>query len=196
MPRTEEAFKQMRDERRNQILDIATEVFTRKGLAGTKISDIAEEAHISQGLLYRYFSNKEKAFAAVIERATQGTAAISKTALEHSGSPWDKLSWLTEQLLNGVSQHPTYYQLFSQAFSIPGRIQEISEDIEPIMRAIQRLIEDGQVAGLIVEGDSEQLALLYLCYFQGLADGMMLYRERLAAHFPDAKIFLHWLEPN
>ena len=194
MPRSEEAYKQIRDERREQILDTAAVVFARKGLAGTKISDIAKEAEISQGLLYRYFTSKEELFAAVIERATLGTIRVAQEALTHSGTAWEKLQWLTEQLLQSMSQHVMYYQLFSQAFAIPGRMQEISEDMEPLLQAIRQLIAQGQVAGQIVERDPDQLALLYLCYLEGVTAGMTIYGNRLVPHFPDAKIFLRWLE--
>lgn len=48
------------DERREQIKKAARKVFAIKGIAGTKISMIAAEAGISQGLTYRYFQSKEE----------------------------------------------------------------------------------------------------------------------------------------
>ena len=54
MPRTEKHFNKCAMNAGTKFW-IATEVFTRKGLAGTRLAISAEEAHISQGLLYRYF---------------------------------------------------------------------------------------------------------------------------------------------
>lgn len=51
---------------REQILQAARQVFARVGFVGTRMSDVAEEAHLSLGGLYRYFTNKENLFAELI----------------------------------------------------------------------------------------------------------------------------------
>ncbi|MCL6627892.1 MAG: TetR/AcrR family transcriptional regulator, partial [Alicyclobacillus shizuokensis] len=59
MPRTEKVNQQIRDERKEQILAAAAEVFARNGYVGTRIDDIASAAGISKGLIYHYFGGKE-----------------------------------------------------------------------------------------------------------------------------------------
>ena len=54
-------------ERRRQILDIALSLFAQKGYANTSIKDLADAAGISTGLIYHYFSGKEKLFEAAVE---------------------------------------------------------------------------------------------------------------------------------
>ena len=88
MPRTEEAFQQIRDESKRQILDAAVKVFAQKGLANTKISDLAEAAGVSQGLLYRYFTDKDDVFIALLERAINGVIQIAQTAIGQPGLRW------------------------------------------------------------------------------------------------------------
>ncbi len=102
MPRTGEVYQQIRDVRKEQILRSAAEVFARKGVASTRINDLAEAAGVSQGLLYRYFANKEEVFAALLERLVQETIRQVHSALEHPGTPWEQLHWLTGQLLRGM----------------------------------------------------------------------------------------------
>uniref|UniRef100_UPI00114CEC9E helix-turn-helix domain-containing protein n=1 Tax=Thermogemmatispora onikobensis TaxID=732234 RepID=UPI00114CEC9E len=80
MPRSEQANQQIRDERRRQILHVAAEIFARRGLAETRISDIAEASGISQGLIYRYFSSKEELFKVLIETSTNVTATGQEQA--------------------------------------------------------------------------------------------------------------------
>jgi AcrR family transcriptional regulator len=46
-------------ERRQQILEKATEVFAAHGLDGTKTRDLAKECGINESLLYKHFSSKE-----------------------------------------------------------------------------------------------------------------------------------------
>lgn len=56
------------ERRRNQLIDVALELFAERGIEGVRISDIAEKAGVAQGLLYRYFSGKEALLGAIAER--------------------------------------------------------------------------------------------------------------------------------
>jgi len=58
-PRTEKQLQKIRDEKRELILQTALELFADKGFYATSISNIANKAGISQGLLYSYFKSKE-----------------------------------------------------------------------------------------------------------------------------------------
>lgn len=51
-----------------QLLDAAAASFTRRGFHATTVQDIAAEAGVSVGLLYRYFDGKEALVVALIER--------------------------------------------------------------------------------------------------------------------------------
>src|SRR5215218_84310 len=54
-------------QRRQQILEAATEEFAAKGFLGTTIKDIAQRAKLrSQALIYWYFPTKEALFEAVL----------------------------------------------------------------------------------------------------------------------------------
>lgn len=54
--------------RRGQILDAAAKVFAEKGFHPTTIRDIAAEAGIADGTIYRYFENKTALLFAIFER--------------------------------------------------------------------------------------------------------------------------------
>ena len=51
---------------RAHLVDSGRKVFARDGYVSARMSDVAEEADISMGGLYRYFANKEDLFAQVI----------------------------------------------------------------------------------------------------------------------------------
>ena len=55
-------------DRLDQILDAATRVFARTGLEGSKMSDVAEAAGVSQGTLYNYVESKEALFRLLLDR--------------------------------------------------------------------------------------------------------------------------------
>jgi len=56
------------DERREQILDCALEVFARKGFHDTSVADICGKAQIGRGTLYQYFKDKRDVLGALIDR--------------------------------------------------------------------------------------------------------------------------------
>ncbi len=60
--------QQQAEERRNQLIDVALELFGQNGIEATRVSDIAREAGVAQGLLYHYFPSKDALLAAIVER--------------------------------------------------------------------------------------------------------------------------------
>jgi TetR/AcrR family transcriptional regulator len=82
MPRPKSAAPKWRrcpEDRPEQIIKAALEVFGECGLANARLQDIAERAGVSKGTIYLYFPNKEELFremirqtaVAAIERAEQ-----------------------------------------------------------------------------------------------------------------------------
>src|SRR5579884_972493 len=130
MPRTEETNQRIRDEQTRKILKAATKVFAHKGLAATKMADIATEAGISYGLLYHYFTNKELIFKAAIERATNsGFRVLVERIRLLPLSPWERIYQLTTIILDGILSEPEGYLLSQQAMTseiVPQEIRDIA----------------------------------------------------------------------
>jgi AcrR family transcriptional regulator len=55
---TEKKKQELEQQRRNQILSVALGLFYNKGYKNTTMSEIAQAANISKGLIYHYFKNK------------------------------------------------------------------------------------------------------------------------------------------
>lgn len=60
-------WRRRKEARPEEILEAALELFTEKGFAATRITDVARKAGISKGTLYLYFDNKEAIFRAVVQ---------------------------------------------------------------------------------------------------------------------------------
>ena len=58
-PRTKKQLDSLKEARKEQILEAAFQLFSKKGYHHTSISDIAKQAKLSKGLLYNYFESKE-----------------------------------------------------------------------------------------------------------------------------------------
>jgi AcrR family transcriptional regulator len=173
-PRNEEHKKQLRDERREQIIKAALKEFARRGLAAAKISNIATEAGLSHGLVYHYFKSKDEIFTALVQRSLEGTREIIECASKQNLPPLGQLRWLTKNILKGISDDGAYLLLIMvQAFtsdSVPDQVKSmVNTKSTSVLEGIIPIIIAGQKAGEIVKEEPLKLAFGYFALIQGTA---------------------------
>lgn len=200
MPRTKEAYEEIRAARKEQILQAAARVFSSKGLTDTTVTDIAAAAGVSHGLLYRHFASKEEVFAALVGQALEEAIQLTEFALAQPGTPWERLHWLTRQMYPGQQQlgkRPAYFLVVLHALTnedIPGQVRELAARPGEIMYDVLRqFIVEGQEVREVVGGDPDQLATLYLSCIQGLVL-RATYTKLSLATFPTVETVLHMLQ--
>lgn len=71
------------EERKNEILDAAEELFVTKGYDGTSTGDILDKVGIARGTLYYHFKSKEDILDALIERIS---ASMIREAKKEAGN--------------------------------------------------------------------------------------------------------------
>ncbi|WP_175511445.1 TetR/AcrR family transcriptional regulator [Alicyclobacillus macrosporangiidus] len=173
IPRTEKVNQQIRDERKEQILAAAAKVFARNGFVGTRVDDIASAAGVSKGLIYHYFGGKEEIFNTLVDRAVRGTIHLYQHAFGLPGSAAERLRWLIEQVVVGLSEQPHVFMVVLQAFvsdAVPQEARHVVSTLAAEIGSIAaQFIADGQKDGEIVQGDPEHLAFLLGSCIQGLA---------------------------
>src|SRR5690554_8173982 len=103
-PRKPEENQELLAQRRTEILEAALKVFARRGLAGTKVGDIAATAGLSHGLLYHYFRSKDEIFTELAKIAYQVSLGTLTAATELPGTAWEKIKAMTEMIVSGAYQ--------------------------------------------------------------------------------------------
>jgi TetR/AcrR family transcriptional regulator len=94
-----------------KILDAAKKVFVRKGLAGARMQDIADEADINKAMLHYYFRNKEKLFEVIFMEAA-GKLFPRINAIFLSDQPlFEKIESFCAEYITVISENP-YLPLF------------------------------------------------------------------------------------
>ncbi len=88
------------DARREQLLDIGAEHFAAKAYEAVRIADVATDAGVSRGLVYRYFPTKRDLFASIYERAADRLLQV--TAMR-SDVP------LSDQVVAGLEAHFDFF---------------------------------------------------------------------------------------
>jgi len=126
------------DQRRNEILDVALDLFAERGLYGTSTDEIARRAGISQPYLFRLFGTKKELYRATtrlkmeevyqaFERASRGKSG--QEALQAMGDAYRELIANRERL-----------QLMLQCFAA-AEDDEIREDVRRVWRDLVELVE-------------------------------------------------------
>ena len=70
-PRTKQQFEVLREASIQKILDASLELFGTVGYQSTSMSQIAEKAGVSKGLIYNYFESKEDLLKSMIDRLSE-----------------------------------------------------------------------------------------------------------------------------
>lgn len=80
------ATRMPRDERRNQVLEVALDLFSRDGFHHVSMDDIAERAEVSKPVLYRHFPSKLDLYLAVVDHRGEALVAAVDEALAGIGT--------------------------------------------------------------------------------------------------------------
>lgn len=89
-----------------KIFDAATEVFEEKGLAATRMQDIAGRAGINKALLHYYFRSKEKLFNAVFDKLAEKVFAKFASIFEEDMPFEDKIRFFFTEHIKFLQKNP------------------------------------------------------------------------------------------
>ena len=95
------------------LVDVAAELFTAQGYAGTSLDEIVSGAQVTKGALYHHFTGKQALFEAVFERVEDAASASIRRAVSGTSDPWEKAMAGLRAFLE-VLQRPDYRRLVVQ----------------------------------------------------------------------------------
>ncbi len=95
---TSKVLRKARPSRRQQysastkraLIEIAQELFTERGYAGTSLDEIVAGARVTKGALYHHFSGKQALFEAVFEKVEAEATSVIRKAVRDHADPWEK----------------------------------------------------------------------------------------------------------
>lgn len=181
--------KEQKEQRKLEIMSAALELFVKKGYSATRISDIAEAAGMSAGLMFHYFESKEALLEELVKVGLEGT----QSAMQFDAS--DPLGFFTEAI-DGILDYIKMNSAISNMFvlmeraqkdaAIPEHIREIACQVDNVERSVA-IIEEGQRLGQIREGDPYALSATMWSCVQGVAVSMALGGEDEPDFMPEAE---------
>lgn len=163
------------DARREAILGAASSMFMRKGVEAATMQEIAAEAGLSAGAIYRYFPSKEGLLMAVCEgardeahdkfrRAAAETDSPRQTLLNMGRAVWDEIpgeAGRADIILN--------MEAMLAAARRPGKLADSRHEMwSSVIALVAHLLEKAQAAGeLEPDIDTRALALTVLACHVG-----------------------------
>lgn len=105
------------DSVREKIIATASELFTRSGVHGTSLNDIAAAAHIAKGTVYYYYPAKEALSLDVAEALCDFVADALLSWVEsvsREAEPEEELALLVETLLGDAQRRRLYAVLLAE----------------------------------------------------------------------------------
>lgn len=176
--------QEQKEARRKEILMRALELFVKKGYHETKISDIAESAQMSVGLLFHYFESKEELYIELVKMGVEGTRHPEKLK---NLPPEQFFETFLNQLFSYAKEQPWVFQMFvlmgqAEKEGLPQEARTLSASINQIAFSAE-IIKKGQQEGVFREGNPLLLSTCFWASVQGVMEQMAVAGDFI----PDAK---------
>jgi len=159
------------EERKNQILNAAEQVFTKKGLDSARMEDIAGETGLSKGTLYLYFKSKEDLIIAILERIFGGLFTQLEAPKDSQFTAIEALWNFTDEAANDFKKMlrmmPVAYEFMGLAFRNTVVQKALKRYFNFYMDALVPIIQRGVDSGEFRQVDPNEVALAAGAIFEG-----------------------------
>ncbi|MGM0532262.1 MAG: TetR family transcriptional regulator [Bacteroidota bacterium] len=169
-------MKEKTENTEERILNAAKQVFLKKGMAGARMQEIANEAGINKSLLHYYYRSKDKLFLAVFRLAIRDFIPEIKSIIFSDALVTEKIERFVEEYMNVLLNNP-FVPLFilQEIQRDPDRLLNIflEEGIQPqqVLEQFEKAVQNEEIRSI----DPKHLLIniLSLCIFPFAARPMM-----------------------
>jgi AcrR family transcriptional regulator len=145
-----------------KILDAAARLFGTQRYHEVRMDDIAAEAAVAKGTLYRYFADKEELHAALIDRAACRLRQCVEQGVAGAGGVEAKLAAVVAAVLEFFDRQPHLIDLIARAEVQHGPVESWMRARRENTQLVVRLLGEGEAAGLFRVENPETTALMLL----------------------------------
>jgi AcrR family transcriptional regulator len=147
-----------------KILDAAGRLFGTQRFHEVRMEDIAEDAQVGKGTLYRYFSDKEALYHALLERASREFTQLLKGIASPEKRPRECLEAVTAAIITYFDDHPHLLELIQRAEIMrpAGAPLPWQETRQELVQVILDLFDRGRKEGEFAVAEPDLAVLLLL----------------------------------
>jgi AcrR family transcriptional regulator len=160
------------EERKNQILDAATQVFMQKGFDQARMDDIVEETGLSKGTLYWYFKSKYDIIISILDRIFLSALERLKSQQKNRNLSASEALWqFSEEAIRDykkmLSLMPVAYEFLALAFRNKVVQKALKQYMDQYMEVLVPLIQRGIETGEFRPVDATEAAIAAGAIFEG-----------------------------
>lgn len=136
---------------RDKILEVAEELFARRGYAGVGLREVAEQAGLGKSSLFHHFPTKDHLYCEVLDAVLRRIQERLRPVLRARGPAPERLFRWVETLIDALAEHPASARLLIREL-----VEESTLAVEDLPEAaageqtLAELIED--IRRLLAEG--------------------------------------------
>ena len=169
-----ERMKRKKEERRNEIMDVAETMIAEKGVQGMTMKEAAKEADVAIGTLYVYFKNKNSLCAAVNARISRQMRVIMEEKSASCSNACKKIKATIDVVFEFREKYPDKWCAFKELLLLhydTGNINGIYSNNESNLDINEfQDISDENIRDLLME-DKKMSQLMKDIYRQGIQEG-------------------------
>lgn len=169
------------EDRRRQIIDIAVELFSRKGFSGTTTKEIADQTGVSEAIIFRHFPTKQALYSAIIDHKTQQMRVQIQSDLKDAERRKDDCAFFTSLALDVLDVHlndPTIMRLLMYSALEGHELSELffQSTARRVRDHVRRYIKQRIADGAFREVDSLVCARAFIGMILFHAEVRVLYK--------------------
>lgn len=179
---------------RQEILKVALKLFSEKGFHNVSMHEIAEKSEFAVGTLYKFFSNKEDLYRALMLEASNVFHSSLMAALSTSGSELEKIRACVEAKIKVFMDNLDYVRLYMAetqgvSFNVKTSLDpEIMDRYEKFLKQLARVFENGIKKRLFKKFEPYLLAVA----LDGISNAFLFHHvEYPGAHPFDADLIIN-----
>ncbi len=163
------------DVRRNEILDVAQQLFYTKGYEQTAVRDIISEIGIAKGTFYHHYNSKEELLDALLERMlTQSLTILSPIVADDNMPAIEKLHQFFTQAGNFKLENETFLRaiipVWYQDSNAIMREKTKALSLKKIAPQLSIIIHQGIEEGVFHTDFPDEMGSVIMQTLQGLSD--------------------------
>lgn len=137
----------MKTERQIEIIEVALELISEKGIQGLTIKNLSKKIGITEPAIYRHYDSKTDILIAILDSFSKNTEQIFKNELDNSSTAIDKIEHLFTKHFAAFAEKPSLVSvIFSEEIfrNEPVLVEKISEVIKRNDNMLISIITSGQ----------------------------------------------------
>ncbi len=155
---------------REKLVEVARQLFARKGVEHTTMNDIASASEKGRRTVYTYFKNKREIYNAVIEKESDNLVLKLKNIANENISPIKKLEKFLitrlESTNDTVSRYDSLRSFLVGDFKKIERVRKLATNKE--IGILRDILNEGVEKGVFIKEQTERLTTILIVILQGV----------------------------